>query len=117
MSRAVIVPADFDPAPSLGPAAAGRVSVADAVPAGTDVIGVPLGTGGEPREMLALSRAGPSRNGRSAASAAEPAWQLPLERRCRRQLDSDVADLTKMGGAHASAITAALFLDEFTVGT
>lgn len=58
MSRAVIVPADFDPAPSLGPAAAGRVSVADAVPAGTDVIGVPLGTGGEPREMLALSRAG-----------------------------------------------------------
>lgn len=108
----MFLPISILPPPSV--AAAGRVSVTDAVPVGTGVIGVPLGTGGEPPEMLAPS---PSRNGRSAASAAEPAWPLPLERRYRRQLDSDVADLTNMGGAHAGAITAALFLDEFTVGT
>jgi leucyl aminopeptidase len=53
---------------------------------------------------------------RSAAATTEPAWQLPLERRYREQLDSDVADLKNLGGPNAGAITAALFLDEFTGG-
>jgi leucyl aminopeptidase len=51
---------------------------------------------------------------RSAAATGEPAWQLPLERRYRKDLDSDVADLKNMGGPNGGAITAALFLDEFT---
>jgi leucyl aminopeptidase len=50
----------------------------------------------------------------SAAATEEPAWQLPLERRYRGELDSDVADLKNIGGANAGAITAALFLAEFT---
>ena len=53
---------------------------------------------------------------RSASATGESAWQLPLERRYRQQLDSDVADLTNMGGPNAGAITAALFLREFTGG-
>ncbi len=54
-----------------------------------------------------------------AASAAtdEPVWQLPLERKYRKQLDSDIADISNLGGPHAGATTAALFLDEFVAGT
>jgi leucyl aminopeptidase len=43
----------------------------------------------------------------------EPVWELPLEARYRRQLDSDVADIRNLGGVNAGAITAALFLAEF----
>jgi leucyl aminopeptidase len=43
----------------------------------------------------------------------EPVWQLPLDRRYRKELDSTVADLRNLGGANAGAITAALFLAEF----
>ncbi|MGH9192634.1 MAG: leucyl aminopeptidase [Acidimicrobiales bacterium] len=51
---------------------------------------------------------------RAAAEATdEPVWQLPLERRYRKELDSTVADLKNLGGANAGAITAALFLAEF----
>ncbi|MGI9825100.1 leucyl aminopeptidase [Agromyces sp. Marseille-Q5079] len=51
---------------------------------------------------------------RAAADATdEPAWQLPLERKYRKQLDSDVADLSNLGGPYAGAATAALFLAEF----
>jgi leucyl aminopeptidase len=51
---------------------------------------------------------------RAAASATdEPVWQLPLDHRLRRQLDSEIADLTNMGGVNAGSITAALFLAEF----
>jgi leucyl aminopeptidase len=46
----------------------------------------------------------------------EPLWELPLERRYRSQLDSDVADLKNLGGANAGAITAALFLETFVDG-
>jgi leucyl aminopeptidase len=49
----------------------------------------------------------------AAAAADEPVWQLPLERRYRDQLDSEIADLTNMGGINAGSITAALFLEEF----
>jgi len=43
----------------------------------------------------------------------ETIWQLPLERRYRKQLDSQIADLKNIGGENAGAITAALFLAEF----
>jgi leucyl aminopeptidase len=51
----------------------------------------------------------------AAASARtdESVWQLPLEHRYRTQLDSDVADISNMGGKHAGATIAALFLAEF----
>ena len=51
---------------------------------------------------------------RAAAEATdEPVWQLPLEQRYRKELDSTIADLRNLGGANAGAITAALFLAEF----
>ena len=51
---------------------------------------------------------------RAAADATdEPVWQLPLEQRYRKELDSTIADLKNLGGANAGAITAALFLAEF----
>ena len=53
----------------------------------------------------------------AAAVTDEPVWQLPLEQRYRRELDSTVADLRNLGGANAGAITAALFLAEFVGDT
>jgi leucyl aminopeptidase len=53
---------------------------------------------------------------RSADATSEQVWQLPLERAYRRELDSEVADLANIGGQNAGAITAALFLQEFTGG-
>jgi len=47
---------------------------------------------------------------------AEQLWQLPLERSYRKQLDSDIADISNLGGPYAGATTAALFLDEFVAG-
>jgi leucyl aminopeptidase len=49
----------------------------------------------------------------AAAVTDEPVWQLPLDHRHRSQLDSEIADLTNMGGVNAGSITAALFLEEF----
>jgi leucyl aminopeptidase len=49
----------------------------------------------------------------SAHATDEPVWQLPLESRYRKQLDSTIADLKNIGGDHPGAITAALFLAEF----
>ncbi len=53
----------------------------------------------------------------AAAVTDEPVWQLPLDYRYRRELDSTVADLRNLGGANAGAITAALFLAEFVGDT
>ena len=54
----------------------------------------------------------------SAAGATdEQIWQLPLERKYRTMIDSYIADMKNVGGPDAGAITAALFLDEFTSGT
>lgn len=53
----------------------------------------------------------------AAAATGESAWQLPLETRYRPQLNSDIADISNMGGPTAGAITAALFLSEFVKGT
>ena len=52
----------------------------------------------------------------TAKATDEPVWQLPLERKYRKQLDSDIADISNLGGPHAGATTAALFLDEFVAG-
>jgi leucyl aminopeptidase len=49
-------------------------------------------------------------------SVDEPAWQLPLARRYRAELDSDIADIKNMGGPNGAAIHAALFLEEFVGG-
>ncbi|MET1051290.1 MAG: leucyl aminopeptidase [Mycetocola sp.] len=43
----------------------------------------------------------------------ESVWELPLERRYREQLDSDIADMSNMGGKFAGATIAALFLADF----
>jgi leucyl aminopeptidase len=53
----------------------------------------------------------------AAEAVDEPVWRLPLARRYRNQLESDVADLSNMGGPNAGSITAALFLAEFVGDT
>ena len=50
----------------------------------------------------------------ASKQADEPVWQLPLERSYRKFLDSNVADMKNVGGPYGGAITAALFLNEFT---
>lgn len=50
----------------------------------------------------------------AAEKTDEPVWQLPLEREYRKFLDSNVADMKNIGGPYGGAITAALFLAEFT---
>jgi leucyl aminopeptidase len=55
--------------------------------------------------------------GAAANRTDERVWQLPLERRYRGQLNSEIADLKNMGDdPNAGAITAALFLEEFVDG-
>jgi len=46
----------------------------------------------------------------------ELAWQFPLERSYRPQIDSNIADLKNMAGPLAGQTTAALFLEEFVAG-
>ncbi|MBV9916306.1 MAG: hypothetical protein JO153_07355 [Solirubrobacterales bacterium] len=56
---------------------------------------------------------------KAGASTDEPLWQLPLDKRYRGQLDSQVADLRNIGAGapgEPGAITAALFLAEFVNG-
>ena len=54
--------------------------------------------------------------GRTANRAGDRAWALPLFEDYREQLRSEIADLANIGGRPAGAITAALFLKEFTGG-
>ncbi|MEF3402935.1 leucyl aminopeptidase [Agromyces sp. CCNWLW203] len=54
---------------------------------------------------------------RASATTDEQVWRMPLERRYRKQLDSEVADLSNLGGTFAGATTAALFLDHFVGST
>nr|MDQ2699244.1 M17 family metallopeptidase [Actinomycetota bacterium] len=49
----------------------------------------------------------------ASEGADEPLWRLPLERKYRSQLDSDIADIANLGGKFAGATTAALFLEHF----
>ncbi len=53
---------------------------------------------------------------RAAHQAGESMWRLPLNDEMREQLKSDVADLKHTGERWGGAITAALFLREFTGG-
>jgi leucyl aminopeptidase len=53
----------------------------------------------------------------ASAATDELVWQLPLERRYRKLLDSEIADISNLGGPHAGTITAALFLAEFVGDT
>jgi leucyl aminopeptidase len=52
----------------------------------------------------------------AAMNTDEPVWQLPLDKRYRSQIDSEIADLNNIGGENPGAITAALFLAEFVDG-
>jgi leucyl aminopeptidase len=52
----------------------------------------------------------------SAARTDETVWQMPLDRRYRKQIDSAIADLRNMGDAQPGSITAALYLEEFVDG-
>ncbi len=49
----------------------------------------------------------------ASQAADEPVWRMPLERKYRSQLDSDIADIANLGGKFAGATTAALFLEHF----
>jgi leucyl aminopeptidase len=48
-----------------------------------------------------------------AAQQADPLWRLPLWQPYMEMLGSRVADTNNVGGGHAGAITAALFLSKF----
>lgn len=50
----------------------------------------------------------------AAERADESVWPLPLPKEYRKLLDSEVADLKNVGGPYAGALTAGLFLKEFT---
>jgi leucyl aminopeptidase len=50
----------------------------------------------------------------AARRAGESMWRLPLEGEYRAKLDSPIADLKNTGDRFGGAITAALFLKEFT---
>jgi leucyl aminopeptidase len=52
----------------------------------------------------------------SAERADEAVWRMPLPPEYRKMLDSDVADMKNVGGPLAGALTAGLFLQEFTGG-
>ncbi len=47
-------------------------------------------------------------------NAQDKAWQLPIDDRFQRQLDSNFADMANIGGRGAGAITAACFLARYT---
>jgi leucyl aminopeptidase len=63
MSRAVIVRSDFNPIPSAARARAVDITVTDVIPVDAGAVGVPAGTGGEPSDVLGLSRAALSSGG------------------------------------------------------
>ena len=52
----------------------------------------------------------------AARTAGERVWQLPLIDEYKEQFKSDVADLNNTGGRNGGAITAGLFLKEFSGG-
>jgi leucyl aminopeptidase len=54
--------------------------------------------------------------GRTANRAGDRAWAMPTFDDYREQLRSEIADLSNIGGRPAGAITAAVFLKEFTGG-
>lgn len=80
----------------------------------TGAIGVALGrttTG-----LFAAPQAWASVVERTANRAGDRVWPMPVFDDYRELLRSDIADLSNIGGRAAGAITAALFLKEFTGG-
>lgn len=53
----------------------------------------------------------------AARATDERVWRMPLDRRYRKWLDSEVADIKNIGGSSAGAIIAALFLAEWVGDT
>ncbi len=53
---------------------------------------------------------------RTADRSGDRAWPMPLFEEYFDQLKSDIADMANVGGRPAGAVTAALFLKEFTGG-
>ncbi|MEK7452496.1 MAG: aminopeptidase, partial [Patescibacteria group bacterium] len=49
----------------------------------------------------------------ASARAGEKMWELPLEKKYRKLIESDVADIKNIGGRWGGALTAGLFLQEF----
>lgn len=50
----------------------------------------------------------------AAERSGEPIWRLPLPKRYRKLIDSEVADMKNIGtGSYGGALTAGLFLQEF----
>ncbi len=53
----------------------------------------------------------------ASALTDEGVWQMPLEHRYRDQLNSEIADISNLGGPYAGSTTAALFLNDFVGNT
>jgi leucyl aminopeptidase len=53
----------------------------------------------------------------AADTTGESVWQLPLDHRYRKQLNSEIAMMRNVGEMSPAAVTAALFLEEFVDGT
>lgn len=49
----------------------------------------------------------------AAKTAGEKCWELPLEKRYKKQLESPIADYKNIGGRYGGALTAGLFLQGF----
>ena len=50
---------------------------------------------------------------KAATESHEPVWALPVGKRYREMLNSDIADLNNIGGRYGGASTAAEFLHAF----
>ena len=53
----------------------------------------------------------------AAEASDESVWHMPLDRRYRKLLESEIADVKNIGGDSAGAVTAALFLAEWAGDT
>ncbi len=53
----------------------------------------------------------------SARAAGEKMWQMPLDDDYREQIRSPFADIQNVGGRYGGAVTAAMFLKEFSTDT
>lgn len=108
--------------------AEGRLVMADAIVMGTElepdaIIDVATLTGACMR-ALGTDIAGVMGNDQALVElirtagevTGEPVWQLPMGANYRAELDSDVADMTNLGGPNAGASTAAEFLAHFAKG-
>lgn len=73
-------------------------------------LGAPYSAYFTPVESLAAAMS------QAAERAGESFWRMPLIEELAQQLKSDITDLKHVGDRYGGAITAALFLREFTLG-